>query len=269
MIRFPFIFTIILLLLSVNGASAENYYLQAVKSTRPDDEMLMKSREKVKEYKKVEIQDDLEVPPFHKRGDWETESLKKTFCTQCHLSPPHTKNLRSRAFLNMHTQFIACETCHMRPEGVDFDYQWVNYRDQSVVEADAGLFRQPINLQKKQNTPDAEKRKTDVLVKIAPFKDNQTAMILNSHAFAEQTTKIWETGSEEERVKRRAIIHQPLKEKGPQCDACHQKDNPLLDLNALGAEKAQAKRILNHIVPQFFKRYKEDDQKIRINSLLQ
>ncbi|MCK5829488.1 MAG: hypothetical protein KAH20_04225 [Methylococcales bacterium] len=255
-------------LLGGTTVHAESYYLQAAKSIEISAEKLQKSRDKVKEHKDIKVLDELEIPPFHKRDEWEKDSLSKTFCTGCHLSPPHTKNLRSRAFLNMHTEFIACETCHMRPENVTFTYQWLDYRTKQVLTPSVALFRQAINKDDIPKRAEEKVRKTDVMDKIAPFYKNEMALILRDHDFAKESLNIWKEGGFEDKVTRRAKIHAPLKEKGPECKVCHQTEEPLLDLKALGANKKQVKRMQTHIIPQFFKRYTEDDQKIRINSLL-
>ncbi len=264
------VFFIISLCLLLSGfqVSAKSYYLQAVESSSISAEKLQESREKVNEHKDLEIKNVLEVPPFHKRAEWEKDSLSKTFCTGCHLAPPHTKNLRSRAFLNMHTQFIACETCHMRPENVKFKYQWLDYRNQQVVKPSVNLFRQIISPGDKPKEGEKKSRVTDVMIKIAPFLDNQAALILRDNEFAKKSLDIWKDGSLEDRVIRRAKIHAPLEEEGPECKACHQSDQPKLDLKALGANEKQQRNMYNHIVPQFFKRYTDDEQKIRINNLL-
>jgi len=247
---------------------AESYYLQAVKSTEISAEKLQKSRDKVKEHKDIKVQDELEIPPFHKRDEWEKDSLSLTFCTGCHLSPPHTKNLRARAFLNMHTEFIACETCHLRPENVKFNYQWLDYRSKQIVKPSTELFRQYINMDDTPKEAEEKIRKTDVMIKISPFYNNEMALILRDHGFAQKSLTIWKDGEFEDKVNQRAKIHAPLKEKGPECGDCHQTKAPLLDLKALGANKMQIRSMQRHIVPQFFKRYTEDDQKIKIDSLL-
>lgn len=258
----------ILCLFGNSAAHAESYYLKAVNSAQPSAEKLQKSAKKVKEHKEIKVLDELEIPHFHKRDEWEKESLSLTFCTGCHLAPPHTKDLRSRAFLNMHTEFIACETCHMRPENVTFNYQWLNYRTQQVAKPSTERFRQATNQDDIPKRAEEKIRKIDVLTKIAPFYKDELALILRDHDYAQQSLNIWKEGAFEDKVERRAMIHQPLKEKGPKCEACHQTEKPMLDLKALGANEMQIKSMQRHIVPQFFKRYSEKDQKIKINSLL-
>ncbi len=255
-------------LLNVSAVYAESYYLQAVKSIEISAEKLQKSRDKVKEHKDIKVQDELEIPPFHKRDEWEKDSLSLTFCTGCHLSPPHTKNLRARAFLNMHTEFIACETCHLRPENVKFKYQWLDYRSKQMVEPSTELFRQIIKMDDIPKGAEEKVRKTEVMIKIAPFYNNKLALIMLNHDFAQKSLDVWKQGEFEEKVTQRAKLHAPLKEKGPECKACHQTEQPMLDLKALGANKMQIRSMQRHIIPQFFKRYTEDDQKIKIDSLL-
>jgi DNA-directed RNA polymerase subunit M/transcription elongation factor TFIIS len=257
----------LILILFTGTVCAENYYLTAVNQAQIDDEVLKASEKKVKAHKDISIRDKLEVPPFHKRKQWDTVSLSLSFCTSCHLQPPHTKNVRSRAFLNMHTQFIACESCHFRPENIKFKYQWYNYAEKTVVTPKPDLFRQVHSNEKKDSLPD-EQYADNTQIKIGPFWKDAPAFILRDDDFANETLTIWKKGTLDERVRYRAKIHAPLQEKGPECVACHQQEKPLLNLVALGANKRQAKKIQQHIVPQFFKRYKEDEQRIRINSLL-
>lgn len=266
--RFVFFVLSFCLVLGSSMAKAKSFYVEAVNSSTISAEKLQESRKKVKEHKDIVVQDKLEVPPFHKRGEWEQDSLSRTFCTGCHLSPPHTKSIRARAFLNMHTQFIACETCHMRPENVKFDYQWFDYRNQQIVKPSVKLFRQIISPDDAPKKGEKKLRVTDVMIKIVPFLDNKMTLILRDNEFAKKSLDIWKKGTLEERVKRRAKIHAPLKEEGPECNDCHQSEQPMLDLKALGANDKQRRNMQNHIVPQFFKRYMEDEQKIRINNLL-
>jgi len=49
----------------------------------------------------------------------------QNLCVSCHGDVPHDKKKEVRAFLNMHTFFMACETCHIRSEfKMDTRYIW-------------------------------------------------------------------------------------------------------------------------------------------------
>ena len=242
---------------------AESLYLQQIKGTSPNAEMLEKSLELINEHKYIKVLADLEVPPFHKRKTRD-DSLIHSFCTSCHLSPPHSKNLRARTFLNMHTQYIACETCHFQPDNTELNYQWVDFSQQKTIEAKATLFRQPIIDEKGNPLP----HETNNFQKIAPFYQGEMVSIFQSHSFSNETKKFWKTASNQQKAHYRAKIHAPLNTEGRECQACHQKQEPLLNLSELGATLLQKRKIQTHIVPQFFKRYDSDDQKIKINRLL-
>ena len=44
------------------------------------------------------------------------EALQPT-CFICHSNLPHNKTKKIRAMLNMHTTYLACETCHLKNDG--------------------------------------------------------------------------------------------------------------------------------------------------------
>ncbi|MEE9354482.1 MAG: hypothetical protein V3U75_02730 [Methylococcaceae bacterium] len=259
------------LLCSIGDTLAENFYLERVMNLPLDAKTLAESEKKIKEHKNIKIRDDIDVPPFHKRKTG-TDPLANTFCTTCHLSPPHTKSLRKRSFLNMHTRYVACESCHLRPEDVKMKFVWVDYDKEQTVDGQPGLFR-TVNKSKKQKIvdqtkPKENKAKTRPNVRIAPFHQGQPALILQSNDFAKDTANIWKNGSLQEKVKRRAKIHLPLEKEGPPCQDCHQSEKPMLNLPDLGATKSQAAKIQHHTIPQFFQRYTDDEQQIKIESLL-
>ena len=261
---------VFMLFSSVSGLLlAEGLYLQTLKSTKLTKEQRQKSQKILQDYKKVALRGELEVPPFHKRGKVD-DSLGNSFCTTCHLTPPHTKSMRTRTFMNMHTQYIACETCHFRPENAPLSYQWQDTRDASTVAVRTSLFRQAVKPEKEAK-PEAIQmvEPQNPFIKITPFYQQQAVGLRKDHAFAQETKTIWQqTGVTAEKVQRRALIHAPLSEKGPKCQACHSDKETLFDLADLGATAYQAEKIQNNIVTQFFSRYKDEEQRIRIMSLL-
>lgn len=260
---------------------ADGLYLQTLQSTQLTAEQIQKSRKTLEEYKKVTVRGELEVPPFHKRGKVD-DSLGNSFCTTCHMTPPHTKSLRTRTFMNMHTRYVACETCHFRPEGVELTYQWQDTRDASLVSGQPELFRQGLKPKKERKASQAitpnkvqkveikpEQKAKDPFIKISPYYQQQAVALRKDTAFAKETKTIWQQeGLTEERHKRRALVHAPLSEKGPKCKVCHTNEEHLLNLTALGATAYQADKIQHNIVTQFFSRYKDEEQRIRIMSLL-
>ena len=268
--------TTLLLTVLCSWVHAEGLYLKVLNNTSLTTEQTQKSLKKVEEHKEVTLRGDLSVPPFHKRGQI-SDSLEHSFCTTCHMSPPHTKSERTRTFMNMHTQYIACETCHFRPENVQLSYQWQDTRDASLVRVKPELFRQVLKPEEKtKKTLPAKKVITKAakginpFYKISPYYQEQAVPLRNTEAFAQETKKMWQQDSRlDMKAERRALIHAPLSEKGPECKACHTDKDALLDLADLGATAYQMEKIQNNIISQFFARYKEKDQRIRIINLLQ
>lgn len=234
-------------------------YLEAIKE-RPDEKQLAESREKILAYQKIEIRDDLDqqLPPFHRRAKQQV-SQGETFCQICHLPLPHRDSLWTRALLNMHSRNIACSTCHFRPENVTFVYRWFDFSSEQVLEADSSRFRAGRDLD--------NENLLDENVKIAPFWRDKPAVPLPSSSEALAIARLWNEGDIEQRIKLHAHLHRPLDLQGLSCDGCHQEENPLFDLQVLGADSGQARQIQRHVLPQFFKRYQNKEQKIRILDL--
>ncbi len=258
------IFIIGLLSAMSSYVMAESLYLQEMNNTVLSEQQLEQAKEKLKAHKEVVVREDLAMPPFHKRGDVKA-SLEYSTCTPCHQLPPHTKSVRTRTFMNMHTQFISCESCHFRPKDKTLSYQWEDVRDGTRIQAKTKLFRQVTSHEEK---PEERAKSIHAYYKITPFYQDETVVLRKDNQFAQESRRLWEKGTELEKIERRALIHAPLEEKGPECSACHDKKNQLLDLAELGANTYQKNKIYNNIIAQFFERYKDEDSSIRIMRLL-
>jgi hypothetical protein len=159
----------------------------------------------------------------------------------------------------MHVRFIACETCHFRPKDAPLTYQWFDYNQQKVVDG-TGLFRVGHPIDNSQQRPDN--------LKIAPFYQQQPAFVLKNSAFSQAIAAEWDKADANAKIPLRAKIHWPLEKKGLPCQDCHAEQNGKLDLKALGATSEEATAIAKHVIPQFFKRYEKDDQRITILDML-
>jgi len=251
-------------------AWSDNLYLDLVDQARPDQETLKKSRKQIEEHKEVKIINELSVSSFHKHKTVET-TRKQPLCFTCHLPLPHRENMRSRSFLNMHTQYIACETCHLQPENVSLDYAWLAYDGEQTgqrVDATQAATAKP-DEPLPSIIPILEAR-------IAPFYKGQPALIFKDDAEVKKITERWENGTQEEKSQLKAVLHLPLNNEGRKCKECHRdSDEPgPLDLKALGASEEQQRAISQNIIAQFFRRYKKGDERkkderIRMTDLLE
>ncbi len=256
--RLTFLFLLTSSTLAWGGRS---WFEGRYESAHPTAEARQKALDQVRKHKdEVVIRDDLDrkLPTFHKRLEKKV-TTGETFCQNCHLPLPHSKKLRSRAFLNMHSRYIACATCHFRPEGVRFDYRWLDYASWRPVRPDHP-FRTGLDID--NSIP------IDGNLKIAPFFSGEPAIPPKDGPFAEKILQRWREGTPAQRAGLKARLHAPLEEEGPECVACHTSDRPMLDLQALGAEAEQVDLIQFHRIPSFFSRYRGDDEKLKIIGIL-
>ncbi len=265
----------IFLLFYISPTMAGSLYQQHVERATISEKAINKSLKQVKNYREINIIDELSMPPFHKRTTIQT-TTKKPFCTTCHLPLPHQKNERNRTFMNMHSHYIACETCHFRPEKIELDYRWMAY---DGIAAGNILPPRPVLEITIEITDPIEREHTAQFKKriplapqpgarISPFYENSSVPLFKENIFSKEIEKKWKDANDNKRAEIKAKLHAPLKEKGPACKECHHKDKKILDLEALGATPIQIKAIQNNIIVRFFDRFKKEDDRIRIDKLL-
>lgn len=242
------------------GVQAETapLYQRQFEHAQPDAEALKHSAELLQAHKELPIQQKFVIQPFHKH-EGELETAPNAFCRNCHGPLPHDKSLRTRAFLNMHVRFIACESCHFRPKEMALEYRWFDYQDQTVVSGQ-GLFRLGHEIDNAKQRPSNPK--------IAPFYHGEPAFVVKDSVFSLGLAEQWKQASPDDRVALRARVHWPLEKKGPECHDCHTTDKPMLDLPALGATPDETQAMQKHVIPQFFRHYEKDEQRITIRNLL-
>jgi cytochrome b subunit of formate dehydrogenase len=57
----------------------------------------------------------------------EDPNAHKSECLLCHAILPHTKNRKSRAYLNQHSRYMSCEACHAGEENYQKgDFRWID-----------------------------------------------------------------------------------------------------------------------------------------------
>ncbi len=249
----------VLLLLMSHSVSAENYYLLQVDYAEISDKELQETLKQIQALKEVELQEIVSLPPFHRRqAAFDTE--EHSFCLNCHLALPHRENERQRTFLNMHSRFIACETCHLKADKkTTFKYRWLAFN-----QPHAGL--EVVALANEEGSlpppfvpiPGA---------RIAPFVDDEAAVLFEKSYSAKRTLKEWEGGDNLTKAKLKARLHAPLQKEGPACEACH-SEKSLLDLVMLGADPIKKRQIEQNGIASFFARFNEQTERLRITDLL-
>ena len=238
------------LCLTVFTVTAEPLYVEQVNLAETDEQKLQEILKQIKEHKDIILKEDLFVSPFHQQSQHKVTD-KKSFCQTCHQDPPHNKDERKRSFLNMHSRYISCETCHFFSENVRLEYRWLNFNATS---------------NKSSNKTDAKR--------ITPFYNEEAVIIFSDHELAIRAKETWENKSgiavlNRERAKLKLRLHAPLSEEGPECLDCHNNKEQLLDLESLGFNKKEITSLQQHSIPRFFSRFTKEEQRLRMSDLLQ
>jgi trehalose-6-phosphate synthase len=234
------------LYLPVFVVQATPLYLEQLELSTMDEKKLQEAHKQVKDHSEITLKQDLFVSPFHQQSQNKSTD-KSSLCSTCHLQPPHNADERKRSFLNMHSRYISCETCHFKPENIQLEYHWLNFNE-------AG------------NKISAER--------ITPFYNKEAVIIFSDHELATQAEQTWKNKSSTaassiEKAKLKLRLHAPLSKKGPECLDCHNNKDQLLDLKSLGFNNKEIIKLQQHAIPRFFSRFSKEEQRLRMSDLLQ
>jgi len=225
---------------------------------------LREARKQVEEHRELKPRGELGLAPFHERNP-QPETGRQPVCRICHPALPHRSSPRKRSFLNMHTRYVACETCHFRPRGVTFDYRWLRYADQRESGEEAARPRPVPSLQGGEKVPSIV---PDAVSRLAPFFQGRPALLFKEDPAAQEIARRWEQGSDEDKARLKAGLHRALKKEGRRCADCHSRRQDLLDGKRLGASARQIRAIEENAIARFFARYKRKTQRLRMTELL-
>ncbi len=202
----------------------EEQALEAEKTTF--EKIILESEERVKHYLGYKILEETRIKGhFHHIG-FDIGPDKRSYCVDCHGDMPHDALKEIRAFLNMHAFFVACETCHVRLEkgqktGV---FKWYDRKTGEIVPS-------PV----KKDKPGA------FMAKIIPFErvggKLQRIDSLERMDFAREFREREKTLTEAQKSRAKKVIHKIVGKQPYMCEDCHQKEEPLLPLDAIGYPK--------------------------------
>jgi len=192
--------------------------------------IILEGDEKVKHYLGYRVLEEMKIEGHFHHIDYEMEPDNRSYCVECHGDIPHDKKKEIRAFGNMHSAFIACETCHVRLEddkktGI---FKWYDRKTGEIIPS-------PI---KEGVAPSLYH------AKIIPFEriDGMLQRIdtQNRIDFAREYHQTEKTLSELQKAKAKKIIHKIINEKPYLCENCHRKQDTLLSFKDLGYSKKRA-----------------------------
>jgi hypothetical protein len=157
------------------------------------------------------------------------EALRPT-CYICHSNLPHNKTKKIRAMLNMHTNYLACGTCHLKKNETEtVVYKWYSPVEKNPKGPFFGTAYNP-------ETGELETVHAH-FSKIAPFyeKNGELTCVVNMQdaTLAKDFVKIRDQLTPEQRKAATKRFHVDILAKGPDCQTCH-SEKGILDFKALG-----------------------------------
>lgn len=189
---------------------------------------------------------------FHHVG-MKVETDNNSTCIRCHGAVPHDRAKTIRAFLNMHAFYMACETCHVRPEEYEEPYLFRWYAKETGV-----ITANPPGL----NTLD-ESMYGNYAAKISPgeiTKDGTFRLLYGAKelAFVERYLKEESRLNDTQKSKMKKVIHRNVNEEPLICDGCHTiKDDPYLPFALLGYPKQRLHELTSTEVVGMINKYQQ------------
>lgn len=217
------------------GKIPEKHYL-----TRPGflEKVLLEDTGQKKFFRGFRVLKEQEVTDHYHNIALQVSPDNRSHCIQCHGDFPHGKTEQTRTYLNMHDFFLACQTCHVRPnEGeTPYSYKWYRRDTGEILE----------------HVPDLEAASLDALnIKLVPgIMTPQGWQRLDSDkeiAFASDFLKRMQTGTLSLNEKKETVkkIHGPISKKSITCQQCHNEKSSLIPYQDIGFSSARAGYISN------------------------
>ena len=191
---------------------------------------------------------------FHHSFDYpEIPEELRPVCFICHSKLPHGKTKKIRAMLNMHTNFFACETCHLEiNEGETVVYRWYSPMEKNPKGSFFGTSYDP-------ETGEL-KNADDHFSKIIPFykKDKllEPTLHMQQGAMARDYVRVRDKLTPEQREGVTKKFHVDIRLKGPECQTCHASDG-ILDFKKLGFSEKRIADLENLSIKGLITKYDE------------
>ena len=190
---------------------------------------------------------------FHHLPDVvEVDEQHQSQCLMCHSLLPHSKNEKIRVMLNMHSDFLNCETCHYKKEDVPVEHVWFDMGIDNEITRGA-KFGTHYNYETGmlEGTDNHISKITPVLVQ---EEKHETIFMSRSHEMAVDYLKVKDKLTPGQREQAKKKFHGEIDSKGWACRDCHKKDG-VLALESLGFSERRIGEIENLEIVGMFDKY--------------
>jgi hypothetical protein len=182
----------------------------------------------------------------------EIDTGHQSQCLMCHSLLPHSKNEKIRVMLNMHSDFLNCETCHYQKQRDQIRYRWFDMGiDNDITrgskfgthyDEETGLLDGTENHISKITPALGQGDKSEIL------------FMAQSHPMAQDYIQVKDRLTPGQREQAKKKFHGGIESKGWACRECHKKEG-VLDLGALGFSERRAREIENLEIVGMFDKY--------------
>ncbi|MFQ5646180.1 MAG: hypothetical protein ACE5GM_04560 [bacterium] len=166
------------------------------------------------------------------------------FCYYCHGSYPHSNAKMTRSILNMHTIYLACESCHVRyskRERARIGFRWFD-GNVHTIQGDKRHYGTDYNPVSGRVLMEAGLIES----KITPFKEWEGKYyMVNLRMDSPEASRYREQHrslSAEQQSAIKSSIHANIETKGRECQECHSK-NSLIPWRKLGFDPERIKDV--------------------------
>jgi len=188
---------------------------------------------------------------FHNIVEDEVSIIEKeTACSLCHTGLPHHKHKKMRALLNMHTFFLVCETCHIKPEGEEkIAYGWMDPEGKDVSDGHYGTSYHPLS---------GSLLRVNLSSRIGPYihQNGQRRFLLKKtdSPLAQDYLRMKESLNEQEKDYVKKSFHKNINPVGSKCKQCHNEKSKL-DFKGLGFSEKRRTDLENLLITGIVTKY--------------
>lgn len=159
-------------------------------------------------------------------------------CLQCHGNFCHIKSEKLRSFYNMHTFFLACETCHIRKkDGAGIAFQWFDDKTGEVIKKIIGT-------------------NGNYRAKIVPVKAGVRLDKFPKEELALEYMKLKDTYTEEDKTRIKDELMEHISKEPITCEECHKKKG-YLNYKALRYNQARSSELTSIEIVKMSQEYEK------------
>ena len=194
---------------------------------------------------------------FHHIG-FQIQEDRASTCVRCHGNVPHDESKEIRSFLNMHTFYLACETCHSQPDKGEppFEYRWSKKDTGELVGNPKALIQIEEGFETMQ-----QKRQYPIYgnygAKVAPLANGELLHGAKEMNFVERFLSEQEKLKPEKKSQMKLVIHRKVSKEPIECKNCHQETGYYIPYDKLGYPPTRMRELTNTAVVGMIDKYKE------------